>query len=127
MRFGYPRFSIRTLLLATAFVAAGTPLLIVVVKSRSTQDGIVIFGDSPHPSENEIRAAIRNQGYVLPSESVGVFQEKIADYVDPPTRIPVLGKFQRHHKHYRFGLRKDENPGSLPVIIVKRSAVRWVK
>ena len=127
MRVCYPRFSIRTLLLATAFVAVATPLLIVVVKSRLNKDGVVIFGDSPHPSENEIRAAMRKQGYILPSESVGVYQEKVADYVDPPTRIPVLGKFQRHHKHYRFGLRNGENPESLPAIVVKRSAVRWVK
>lgn len=127
MRVCYPRFSIRALLLATALIAVATPILITLVKSKLNKEGVVIFGDSPHPSENEIRAAMRKHGYILPLESVGVYQEKIADYVDPPMRIPVLGRFQRHHKHYRFGLRNGENPESLPSIVVKRSEVRWLK
>jgi hypothetical protein len=75
MRVCYPRFSMRTLLLATALVAAATPMLITLVKSRLSKDGAVIFGDSSEPSDNETRLSLRKLGYMLPSESVGVYQE----------------------------------------------------
>lgn len=122
-----PQFSIRTLLLTTTLVAVATPVLITVIKSRLNQDGFVILGDSSKPSDNETRVAMRKLGYKLPSESVNVFQEKIADYVDPATRIPVLGRLQRNHKHYRCGFQENESPKTLRTVIVKRSEVRWLK
>ncbi len=84
------------------------------------------MGDASHPDDDDIRAFLRQSGQRLPSASPNVYDMKIADYVDPPFRIPLIGKFQRRHRHYECGLVSKENSKSLPPITMKRNELHWL-
>jgi hypothetical protein len=128
MRRWIPRFRIRTLLMGTAFIAILMPFIISQLRRSLSSDeqGVVIMGNASHPDDEDIRALLRRSGQRLPSASPAVYEMKILDYVDPPFRIPLFGKFQRRHRHYECGLVPSANPQSLPPITLKRNELRWV-
>lgn len=128
MRRWIPRFRIRTVLIGTALIAILLPFFITQLRRwmRSDGEGVIVLGDASNPDDDTIRALLRRSGQQLPSASAGVYDMKISDYVDKPFRIPLLGKFQRRHRHYECGLAPSENPQSLPPITMKRNELRWV-
>ncbi len=79
-----------------------------------------------HPDDEDIRTLLRRSGQRLTSTSRDVCEMKILDFVDAPFRIPLIGKFQRRHRHYDCGLVPRENPESLPPVTVKRNELRWI-
>lgn len=128
MRRWIPRFRIRTLLIGTAFIAMLMPFFISQLRRRLEADGqgVLIIGDASFPDDEAIRALLRRSGQRLPSVSADVYEMKILDYVDAPFRIPLMGKFQRRHRHYECGLVPRENPESLPPVIMKRNELRLI-
>jgi hypothetical protein len=128
MRRWIPRFRIRTLLIGTAFIAMLTPFFISQLRRWLEADGqgVIIMGDASDPDDEDIRNLLRRSGQRLPSVSPDVYDMKILDYVDTPFRIPLIGKFQRRHRHYECGLVPKENPESLPPVTMKRNELRWV-
>ena len=127
MRLGYPRFSLRTLLIATALCGAAIPTLVAEYRSRLNDEGFVVFGDASKPSDKETRAAFRDNGYALPSEPSRFYHEKIADYCTSPRQVPALGIFRRRHKHYRCGLSVPKNQPTSATLVVKRSEIVWLR
>lgn len=123
-----PKFRIRTLLIATAFIGILMPFFISQVRRRleAGGEGVIIMGDASYPEDDDIRTLLRRSGQRLPSVSPKVYERKILDYVDPPFRIAFIGKFQRRHRHYECGLVPKDNPESLPPVIMKRNELRWV-
>ena len=62
------------------------------------------------PSDDEVMQALEKadpvQGGVpllheITRNNVRIVKEKIADYIDPPRVIPLIGPAQLHHAHYR--------------------------
>jgi thiol-disulfide isomerase/thioredoxin len=62
------------------------------------------------PSDDEVLRALENanpvQGGILflhemERNNVRIVKEKIADYVDPPRVVPLIGPVQLHHAHYK--------------------------
>ncbi len=127
MRRWIPRFRIRTLLIGTAIIAILMLFFITQLRRwmRLDGQGVIIMGDGSNP-DDDVRALLRRSGQRLPSASPNVYDMRIADYVDAPFRIPLIGKFQRRHRHYECGLVPKENPESLPPITMKRNELRWV-
>ena len=128
MRRWVPRFRIRTLLIGTAFIAMLMPAIISQLRLWLDADGqgVIVMGDASRPNDEVIRNMLRQSGQRLPSSSPDVYQEKIADYVDTPFHVPLIGKFQRRHRHYKCGLQSSDNPGSLPSVVMKRDELCWV-
>ena len=69
------------------------------------------------PSDHEIMIALEkarpvNGGIPLLYEKqrndVRIIKEKIADYIDPPRFIPLIGPAQLHHAHYKCSIYFDE-------------------
>jgi hypothetical protein len=62
------------------------------------------------PSDDEIMRALERarptEGglpllHEIQRNSVRIVKEKIADYIDPPRVIPLIGPAQLHHAHYK--------------------------
>lgn len=62
------------------------------------------------PSDDEVMRALERarpvQGnvpmlYEKQRNNVRIVKEKIADYVDPPRVVPLIGPVQQHHAHYK--------------------------
>ena len=62
------------------------------------------------PSDDEVmrafeRAAPQEGGfpmlYEVQRNGVRIVKEKVADYVDPPRVMPLIGPVQQHHAHYK--------------------------
>ena len=62
------------------------------------------------PSDHEVMSAMERarpvQGgipllYEKQRNNVRIIKEKIADYVDPPRFVPLIGPAQLHHAHYK--------------------------
>jgi hypothetical protein len=73
-----------------------------------TQGGPAVALDPPSDDE-VIRAWERanpQQGgvpllYEVQRNNVQIVKEKIADYIDPPRHVPLIGPAQLHHAHYK--------------------------
>lgn len=73
-----------------------------------TSGGPVVALDPP--SDDEVMRAMERihpvQGnvpllYEVQRSNVRIVKEKIADYVDPPRVVPLIGPVQQHHAHYK--------------------------
>lgn len=62
------------------------------------------------PSDDEVMTALENADPVnggiaffheVQRNNVRIIKEKIADYVDPPRFVPLIGPAQLHHAHYK--------------------------
>ncbi len=69
------------------------------------------------PSDDEVWWALERarpvQGglpfmHEIQRENVRIVKEKIADYVDPPRVIPMIGPAQLHHAHYKCTIYMSE-------------------
>jgi hypothetical protein len=70
------------------------------------------------PSDDEIMRAFERarptQGglpllHEIQRNDVRIVKEKIADYVDPPRVVPMIGPAQLHHAHYKCTIFYSEN------------------
>lgn len=70
------------------------------------------------PSDDEVMVALEKArpisgGLPLLHEvqrnNVRIAKEKIADYVDPPRFVPLVGPAQLHHAHYKCTIYYDQN------------------
>ena len=46
--------------------------------------------------------------YTIQINDVRIIKEKIADYIDPPRQIPLIGPAQLHHVHYKCTVHYSE-------------------
>ena len=46
--------------------------------------------------------------YTIQVNDVRIIKEKIADYIDPPRQIPLIGPAQLHHVHYKCTVHYSE-------------------
>ncbi len=120
-----PRFTIRTLLIATALVAFTTPFLVAQLRRAWNNGGdVIVSGDTSPPDDGQIRAALEQNGAALPS-SLPVYMELCTDYVDKPFRLPLLGSFQRRHRHYMCGIPSKANAVGILPVRIKTSELLW--
>ena len=80
-----------------------------------TSGGEIVALDPP--SDDEVMTALENarpvEGglplfYEVQRNNVRIVKEKIADYVDPPRFVPMLGPCQLHHAHYQCTIYFEE-------------------
>lgn len=76
--------------------------------------GPITAGNAPvaldPPSDDEVMRAFERANpqegsfpmlYEIQRNNVRVVKEKIADYIDPPRVMPLIGPVQQHHAHYK--------------------------
>ena len=87
----------------------------VPVMGPITNGGPAIALDPP--SDHEVMAALERARPIqggLPflhekqQNNVRIIKEKIADYIDPPRFVPLIGPAQLHHAHYKCTVYMDE-------------------
>jgi len=70
------------------------------------------------PSDDEVMRALEQARpmkggipllYETQRNNVRIVKEKIADYIDPPRFVPLLGPVQLHHAHYKCTVYFSEN------------------
>ncbi len=80
-----------------------------------TSDGPAVALDPP--SDDEVMRALEDArpvegGFPLLHEiqrnNVSIVKHKIADYVDPPRVVPLIGPTQLHHAHYKCTIYFEE-------------------
>ena len=87
----------------------------VPILGPTTSGGPVVALDPPTDDEviHALEKARPVQGgipliYERQRNDVRIIKEKIADYIDPPRFIPLIGPAQLHHAHYKCTIYFDE-------------------
>jgi hypothetical protein len=74
-------------------ITAGAPAVAVDTPS---DDEVMVAFEKIHPVSGGLPLL-----YEVQQNNVRIVKEKIADYVDPPRVLPLVGPVQLHHAHYK--------------------------
>ena len=74
-------------------ISAGGP---VVAIDPPSDDEVVLALEKARPTEGGLPLL-----HEIQRNNVRIVKEKIADYVDPPRFVPLIGPAQLHHAHYK--------------------------
>ncbi|MHB0956189.1 MAG: hypothetical protein ACYC6N_10435 [Pirellulaceae bacterium] len=81
-------------------ITAGGP---AVALDAPSDDEVMVAFEKARPIEGGIPLL-----HEVQRNNVRICKEKIADYVDPPRFVPMIGPAQLHHAHYKCTIYYDE-------------------
>lgn len=119
------QFDFLTVLLANLVVRLfATTVTAQEGRRINTVTRIVVGGDVSSPDDATIRSKLWRDHTGLDLSTTPVYRLPIADFMDKSAlRVPFLGTFRFHHRHYECGVQPKSNANNIKPVKIETKEV----